>query len=92
MRGKIKLFAGTIVIAALFGIGGFLYATRDIAAPSADIQDTAVELETSDAGAGEIVAIFLQLGLSVGVNCRVFTSMTLHSRRRQGPWCWVRTI
>lgn len=61
MSRTLKRIAVAVVIVGIVGLGVFLYMTRDLEAPSTDIQDAAVELETTDAS-GDVVIFRLTQG------------------------------
>ncbi len=54
MRG-LRILTGVTVLVAVFGVGAFLYLTREIAAPSQDVQTSVQQLETSAAGSSAVV-------------------------------------
>lgn len=54
MRG-LWVLTGIAAIVAVFGVGTFLYVTREIAAPSQDVAASVQQLETSNDSSGEVV-------------------------------------
>lgn len=55
MSRTLQAILGIFVVVAVVGIGAFLYLTRDIAAPSQDVQSSAEQIEVSDEAANEVV-------------------------------------
>lgn len=55
MSRSIRIVVGVVALVAVVSIGAFLYLTRDIAAPSTNVQSTVEQLDTADESAGETV-------------------------------------
>jgi polyisoprenoid-binding protein YceI len=54
LRG-IQIAAAVMVVVAVVSIGAFFYLTREIAAPSENVQDSVQQLESSDSSGNQIV-------------------------------------
>jgi hypothetical protein len=52
---RIQMFIGALALIAVAGVGSFFYLTRDIAAPSENVQDSVAQITTSEASEGEAV-------------------------------------
>ena len=52
---RFQVIIGAVALVAVLSVGGFLHMTRDIAAPSLDIQSSVEQLETSDTSGSEVV-------------------------------------
>ncbi len=55
MFNSIRIAAAIVALVAVISIGAFFYLTREIAAPSQDIQVSVQQLETSDTSGSEVV-------------------------------------
>ena len=55
MRRGLQLTIVAVAIVAVISISGFLYLTREIAAPSKDVQSSVTQLETSSTSSEEMV-------------------------------------
>ena len=55
MRRGLQLTIVAVAIVAVISISGFLYLTREIAAPSQDVQSSVTQLETSSTSSEEMV-------------------------------------
>ncbi len=55
MSNKIRIAAAIVALIAVISVGSFFYLTREIAAPSVAVQDSVVQLETSDTSGSEVV-------------------------------------
>ncbi len=50
MSRSVRVLVAVVVVVGIVGVGGYLYLTRDIAAPSTDVQSGAGEIETAGEG------------------------------------------
>ncbi len=55
MRRSLQIVIDIVAAVAILSISAFMYLTREIAAPSTDVQSTVQELETSDESGSEVV-------------------------------------
>lgn len=55
MRRNLQIVIAVVAVIAIFSISAFMYLTRDIAAPSTDVQSSVEQLETSDESGSETV-------------------------------------
>jgi polyisoprenoid-binding protein YceI len=55
MRRKLQIVISVVAALAILSISAFMYLTRDIAAPSTDVQSTVQELATSDESGSETI-------------------------------------
>jgi polyisoprenoid-binding protein YceI len=52
---RIKMFIGALALIAVAGVGSFFYLTRDIAAPTENVQASVAQIDTSEATGSEAV-------------------------------------
>ncbi|GIL09416.1 MAG: hypothetical protein BroJett033_9270 [Chloroflexota bacterium] len=55
MSSTVKIIVGTLAAVAIISIGGFLYLTRDVAAPSQNVQSSVEQIEVTDETGSEVV-------------------------------------
>ncbi|MFN8373857.1 MAG: YceI family protein [Anaerolineae bacterium] len=55
MSSKVRLGVALIAIIAVVSVAAFLYLTREVAAPSIDVQDSVEQIEATDDGSGNAV-------------------------------------
>jgi polyisoprenoid-binding protein YceI len=59
---------GIVAVVAVVSLAAFFYLTREIAAPSTDVQDSAVQLETADVSSSEVLFRISQVESQVEYN------------------------
>jgi YceI-like domain len=60
MFNSIRIAAAIVALVAVISISAFFYLTREIAAPSQDVQESVVQLEMSDTSGSEVVGDALE--------------------------------
>ena len=52
---KFQMLIGVVVVVAIIGVGAFLYLTRDVAAPSQNVQNSVQQLDATQGNSNQIV-------------------------------------